>query len=1007
MALVINTNISSLGAQRQLSGSGMTLDRATERLSSGLRVNSAKDDAAGLAIATRMTSQVRGLDQAVRNANDGVSLIQTAEGALQESTNILQRMRELAVQSSNGIYSDSDRKTLDAENKQLVAELDRIAKTTSFNGKNLLDGSLGKVDLQVGASQGQTISFAIKTMDSKNLGLGSTTSDLSGDDIKSFSAANLTTTAASFDFSAAKTTLNVTVGGKTEVLDLTTAVTNAATLTTAVTTNGSNATKLANLGLTFDNTGFHSASGQNITIDGGNANTTTAFGVTTTGVGTSSTDGVANLAQGSVVINGQGLKGTTNFGVAGTGNTTLKDVLDDINKNVSGVTAEGFNIGNATTVGTGLLAGTDNLRLTLGAIDGGASTNYDISKTANMDELVAKINDATGGKIVAAKDENGKLTLSNTTGGEITVKMSTTTTPATAVTGAKLGTITGIAETGSTGITTFKGNISLKSEDGSPITITAGANGTDADLAVLGFRTTEGAGKVLGGSLNSTGQNAALANNDLKINGQDIGVVAANAGLAAKVNAINSFSDTTGVSASAVADKSFKMDPLATTSQVVGTTNTALVTGGTITLNGVDIALTSTDTTLQQVNKINAVATSTGVQASIDNNGFMNLFSDSSITLKTDGRTSFVADNTLGVGSATATGPVTKRLVGTAVATNAPVATTTLVINGTATADLSGMNVAAQIAAINAITANTGVTASLGTDVADLNKLVLTSTAGGALAVITGGEAGGTALIAQQGIGGAAASVQASNYTVAEAKQVTGAMEVNGTAISFTNLQDKDTVVNDFNAQSANTGVTAKIDENGALKLSSSSTITLKTSGANSYETARALGVSFSSNTVGGADKALDTLVIDPKINLKSANATPISVEVSAAGASATGLLNQNTSLASTVTGSAISNLSIATKAGASAALKSIDTALDTINDTRSQLGSINNRLDFTVANLTSISEKTTAARSRIVDADFAQETANLSRSTVLQQAATAMLAQANQRPQNVLSLLR
>ena len=138
MALVINTNIASIGAQRQLSGSGMALDRSTERLSSGMRVNSAKDDAAGLAIANRMTSQVRGLDQAVRNANDGVSLIQTAEGALQESTNILQRMRELAVQSSNGIYSNSDRATLNAESKQLVAELNRIAGSTSFNGQNLL-----------------------------------------------------------------------------------------------------------------------------------------------------------------------------------------------------------------------------------------------------------------------------------------------------------------------------------------------------------------------------------------------------------------------------------------------------------------------------------------------------------------------------------------------------------------------------------------------------------------------------------------------------------------------------------------------------------------------------------------------------------------------------------------------------------------------------------------------------------------------------------------------------
>src|SRR5690554_2951800 len=122
MALVIGTNVASLNSQRQLMNSGSALDRATERLSSGQRINSAKDDAAGLAISNRMTSQVRGLDQAIRNANDGVSLIQTAEGALQESTNILQRMRELAVQSANGIYDGATRKNLQAEVKQLQAE---------------------------------------------------------------------------------------------------------------------------------------------------------------------------------------------------------------------------------------------------------------------------------------------------------------------------------------------------------------------------------------------------------------------------------------------------------------------------------------------------------------------------------------------------------------------------------------------------------------------------------------------------------------------------------------------------------------------------------------------------------------------------------------------------------------------------------------------------------------------------------------------------------------------
>ncbi|RYY04137.1 MAG: flagellar biosynthesis protein FliC [Gammaproteobacteria bacterium] len=174
MALVINTNTASINTQRQLMNSGTALDQATQRLSSGQRINSAKDDAAGLAISNRMTSQIRGLDQAVRNANDGVSMIQTADGALTQTTNILQRMRELAVQSSNGIYNDADRGTLNAESEQLKQELDRIANTTSFNGKNLLDGNLGSTSLQVGAYSSQSINFTIGNFTTNALGGSST-----------------------------------------------------------------------------------------------------------------------------------------------------------------------------------------------------------------------------------------------------------------------------------------------------------------------------------------------------------------------------------------------------------------------------------------------------------------------------------------------------------------------------------------------------------------------------------------------------------------------------------------------------------------------------------------------------------------------------------------------------------------------------------------------------------------------------------------------------------------
>ena len=157
MASTINTNISSLTAQRHLGMSQASLNTSIQRLSSGLRINNAKDDAAGLAISERFTSQIRGLNQASRNANDGISLAQVTEGAMQSAGNILQRVRELAVQSANATNSAGDRQALQQEVSQLVAELDRISQTTEFNGQKLLDGTFGTAQFQVGANANQTI----------------------------------------------------------------------------------------------------------------------------------------------------------------------------------------------------------------------------------------------------------------------------------------------------------------------------------------------------------------------------------------------------------------------------------------------------------------------------------------------------------------------------------------------------------------------------------------------------------------------------------------------------------------------------------------------------------------------------------------------------------------------------------------------------------------------------------------------------------------------------------
>ncbi|MDU0112813.1 flagellin [Psychrosphaera aquimarina] len=170
MALFVNTNTASLNGQRNLMGASGGLETSMQRLASGLRINSAKDDAAGLQISNRLTSQINGLNVAIRNANDGISMAQTAEGALQESTNILQRMRDLSIQAANATNSTVDRNAIQEEVVQLKAELNRIADTTTFGGSKLLDGSFGNQQFQVGAQANETIGLAFNSAQTDDLG---------------------------------------------------------------------------------------------------------------------------------------------------------------------------------------------------------------------------------------------------------------------------------------------------------------------------------------------------------------------------------------------------------------------------------------------------------------------------------------------------------------------------------------------------------------------------------------------------------------------------------------------------------------------------------------------------------------------------------------------------------------------------------------------------------------------------------------------------------------------
>ena len=378
---VINTNIAALGARYNLSVVNNEMETSMARLSSGLRINSAGDDAAGLAIVSRMESQIRGLSQAVRNANDGISLMQTTEGAVNEVSNMLQRMRELAVQASSGTNNVSDQAALDLEVQQLKTEIDRIAATTQFNSQNVLDGTFNKA-LQIGDRPGHTLDLNLGSVKTSALGMGAS--------------------------SAGGTSL---VGQRIGV----------------------------------------AAAGGDLLLNGA-------------------------IGEGDIKINGQDVGAIAD-------NADMEAILKAINDNVDNVTATGFNTVTAKNKGSGVTtAGQLILKSLEMGVGAGNETTFTISASSNMTELVANINNETGGVIAASINADGKLVLSNDTGATIHVHDNSAT--ASAYDGGS-GFVNADAD--------FGGFIKLTADDANPVRVERGnthatAPGLDADLAALGFR---------------------------------------------------------------------------------------------------------------------------------------------------------------------------------------------------------------------------------------------------------------------------------------------------------------------------------------------------------------------------------------------------------------------------------------------------------------------------------------------------------------------------------------
>lgn len=886
MALVVNSNIPSIASQRHLMESRKEMETAMERLSSGKRINSAADDAAGLAISTRMDSQVRGINAAIKNANDGISLVQTAEGALQEVTDMLQRMRELALQAVQGSNNDSDRDALDAEVQQLKAEIDRISESTTFNSQAILDGTFNRL-FQVGDQAGNSIRIGLGSIDTASLGMAAT-SEASADPADVLVSARLAST---FSWTP---TLSVALSGMTS---------NAVT------------------GISF--------------------------------------------AAGDITINGQELAafdGTSE---------DLYDLVANINENVDNVTASAFNTVVAKTAGTGIVR-VDQVAISVGQIGTSTDDWYQPSRTVTLDrsdsmeEMVANINSAFyDNEVVATINDDGKLVLSNDTGATIRIAdISGTDDAYDGATGFLVQTDITVSSTGADAYSTgVQGFLKLSSTDETPIAIEAGnaglsSAGAVSDVQNIGFNLTEedptgNSYTVTGTRLTDAQVSATLSKHatteqaDLTLNGVEIydaTLSAASNTFQGKLDLINSFSDETGVVASAYYEKTFN------------TANWTLVSGDSFDINGTQISISST--VVSTVAAINAATGTTGITATLDG---------ANVILKGDGVENVdIAQNDYSITTSGAT----------------------------ATSQASARR--------SADTADQTQRIAFGSADIAVGR-VLTLTFDPRSATDPDGTSAGTNTILSL----------AGNTTLTFGYTVQSGDSAGDVATAFHNL-----IMNRVAAVSRVTGFSA----DQLVSLGAAAHALVFQSILDLGETTITIGVSQvatanrifydATNAAGATANYTDNAAI----RLQSNDLSPISIEFAETG-NEIGLIENNvgdtTWDANSATfqmteqaGTSVSGLSVSTADAANEALTVLNDAIQDISDMRSNLGAVENRLGHTVSNLSNVVENTSAARSRIEDADFAVESATLARAQILQQAGTAMLAQANAAPQSVLSLL-
>jgi len=869
MPQVINTNFASLNAQRNLNSSQSQLQTSLQRLSSGLRINSAKDDAAGLAISDRFTSQIRGLSQASRNANDAISLSQTAEGALSESGNILQRIRELSVQSANSTNSASDRLSLQSEVNQLVSELDRIAQTTSFNGLKLLDGSFTAQSFQVGAEANQTINVSVSGATAESLGINkvSTNSPVTGNDTGGI--ANST-----------YTNLRVISGNALAGAD--------------------------------NAVGSYDQTVQTLTTTDIDGNTDTAAVA------------VGDETQATLLGIFNSLDGVT--ATAATTNTAVLDFSESQNiDHGDGISFEVLDAAGA--------AGTGDV----------VSFIRDTKTYANIeDQVVAEINSSIGTNTVGIKAS----TTSNS--GEVLLTSE-------AAAGASDIGVSDFVVSDATSVT-FGNFVQGTSGETHSIVIDGGAAINylnDASAITQANNFAEAASQVLDPAAYSIVNDGAGSITILKADSTDLVVTSFNSGTTTtdgSVDVVSGDTDTTTLVSTTLTDTN-------SATGVDATTSTNLIS--TVAFEGITL---TDDAAAAQDSAFKIAAIDVVLDAG---------YSITSTAANTAASSSLLGNTTGGgVADYTAYG-----VADTKKGNN--VAAQTLTINGESSVNLEileNAEASSIVAQVNAISDATGVAATANTK-ATISNLSLdgvvsfklngvefssnvTTTDLGSLAEAINDESGKTGISA--------------------------VLSLDGESIALEHATGKDISISNFDSSVAADGVLGQ-------------TVTLDVKGG--------VGVATTLQTGGLNAGSRDSTVIGGEVEFKS-NGGYFSVSSNLSEITG-GLFAGNSTQLQASENKTVNTIDISTTKGATAAIDITDGALARVNSLRGALGAVQNRFESTISNLSTTVENLSAARSRIQDTDFATETANLTRTQILQQAGVAMLSQANSLPQLVLSLLQ